>query len=98
MADRAGKISQMSWPEGGVAIPVFPDEISFRLAAADLKFSLESTGMVAMKPRELFVWASEVGASVALNVYRDREAPIYYSLSADDVRLLTEGKIPNRPT
>jgi len=98
MADRAGEISQMSWPEGGVAIPVFPDEISFRLAAADLNFSLESTGIVAMKPRELFVWASEVGTPVALNVYRDRESPIYYPLSAEDVRFLTEGKIPNRST
>jgi len=76
--DREGIVNQMSWPEIGEAVPVYPDISSAYFAAEDLRSPMDSFSLAYFSPRDLFTWADEAGfGGIALNTYKDRKNPRY---------------------
>ena len=95
ISDPRGKISVMSWPGFGEALPVYPDLSSLLQAARDLKLNPNSLAWAHFLPRDLFTWADQQPfGGVALNVYVDPTRPKYFMIDKTDLHSLACGRIP----
>jgi hypothetical protein len=94
--DRQGRAALMTWPRFGSALPVYPDVTSLLQAADDLHMDRQTLVWADLLPRDLFVWAeAELSCGAALNVYKDRNTPLYVFLSQPHVAELARGRIPD---
>lgn len=96
IVDRQGRAAPMTWPRFGLALPVFPDITSLLQAADDLHMDRQTLAWAHLQPRDLFAWVDrDLSCSVALNVYKDRNSPLYVLLSQPHVTELARGRIPD---
>jgi hypothetical protein len=96
IVDRQGRAAPMTWPRFGSALPVFPDITSLLQAADDLHMDRQTLVWAHLQPRDLFAWVDrDLSCGVALNVYKDRNSPLYVPLSQPHVTELARGRIPD---
>jgi hypothetical protein len=83
-------------PQFGSALPVYPDITSLLQTADDLHMDRQTLAWAHLLPRELFAWVEhKLFCGVALNVYKDRNSPLYALLSQPHVAELGRGRIPD---
>jgi hypothetical protein len=94
ISDREGGIRPMTWPDRGPALPVFPDVQSVRHTVQDLQMDTDNVTWVHLTPRDLCAWVKDAPFDVALNVFKDRQTPLYLRLDKDEVSALARGELP----
>jgi hypothetical protein len=83
-ANRAPRM--MGWPgQASPFLPVLPDLASLHRASQELGLAPGSFAVAALRPRELFQWASQSSFGVALGVYADEGQVRYLALDAPTI-------------
>lgn len=96
IVDRQGRAATRTWPRFGLALPVYPDITLLLQAADDLHMDRQTLAWAHLLPSDLFGWVDrELSCAVALNVYKDRDNPLYVLFSQHHVAELANGRIPD---
>jgi hypothetical protein len=93
IGNKTGAVSARRWPGHKPAVPAYLDQQTFGWAVNDMGVPAP-IGIVSMPPRALFAQASQARLAVALNAYRERTAPIYLPLDAEQVEALARDELP----
>lgn len=95
--EESGKVSTRHWSNSFTGIPVFPDLISLLDSVEDMQKGSEPLSLNVNSPRMLYRWLDQQSVpGIALNVYKDRNTPLYLPLTKEQVSVLAQGRIPER--